>query len=113
VAHPDSNRENSATKAKQVLNGPVAQLNSALDFGSSGYKFESCQGHRESFILGWSFLFLKSNYVGFKYFSRSLLATFPSAFRLFGAEPQSSEASLFLVGTVAFSVKKMYSIYQR
>ena len=23
----------------------MAQLNSALDFGSSGYKFESCQGH--------------------------------------------------------------------
>ncbi|MEN9440885.1 MAG: hypothetical protein RLZ33_961 [Bacteroidota bacterium] len=25
--------------------GSVAQLNSALDFGSSGYRFESCRGH--------------------------------------------------------------------
>jgi hypothetical protein len=33
--------------APLAKNGPVAQLNSALDFGSSGYKFESCQGHEE------------------------------------------------------------------
>ena len=25
--------------------GHVAQLNSALDYGSRGYKFESCHGH--------------------------------------------------------------------
>ena len=26
--------------------GPMAQLNSASDFGSDGYRFESCWGHR-------------------------------------------------------------------
>ena len=26
-------------------NGLVAQLNSALDYGSRGYRFESCRGH--------------------------------------------------------------------
>jgi hypothetical protein len=28
--------------------GSVAQLNSALDFGSSGYRFESCRGHKKN-----------------------------------------------------------------
>ena len=27
------------------LNGPVAQLDSASDYESEGYRFESCQGH--------------------------------------------------------------------
>jgi hypothetical protein len=26
-------------------NGPVAQLDSASDYESEGYRFESCQGH--------------------------------------------------------------------
>ena len=26
-------------------NGPVAQLNRASDYGSEGYRFESCRGH--------------------------------------------------------------------
>ena len=25
--------------------GPVAQLNRAFDYGSEGYRFESCRGH--------------------------------------------------------------------
>ena len=29
--------------------GPVAQLNSASDFGSEGYRFESCRGHNLKF----------------------------------------------------------------
>ncbi len=29
----------------QPIKGLVAQLNSALDYGSRGYKFESCRGH--------------------------------------------------------------------
>ena len=28
-------------------NGLVAQLNSALDYGSRGYRFESCRGHKK------------------------------------------------------------------
>jgi len=31
-----------------IKNGSVAQLNRALDFGSSGYRFESCRGHKET-----------------------------------------------------------------
>ena len=27
-------------------NGPVAQLNRASDYGSEGYRFESCRGHK-------------------------------------------------------------------
>ena len=27
--------------------GLVAQLNSALDYGSRGYRFESCRGHKK------------------------------------------------------------------
>ena len=27
-------------------NGPVAQLNRASDYGSEGYRFESCRGHQ-------------------------------------------------------------------
>jgi hypothetical protein len=27
--------------------GPVAQLNRAFDYGSEGYRFESCRGHKE------------------------------------------------------------------
>jgi hypothetical protein len=29
----------------QPINGHVAQLNSAPDYGSGGCKFESCRGH--------------------------------------------------------------------
>jgi hypothetical protein len=29
-----------------IVNGLVAQLNSALDYGSRGYWFESSQGHK-------------------------------------------------------------------
>ena len=28
-------------------NGPVAQLNRASDYGSEGYRFESCRGHKK------------------------------------------------------------------
>ena len=33
------------TFTKRLQNGLVAQLNSALDYGSRGYWFESSQGH--------------------------------------------------------------------
>ena len=28
-----------------LAEGPVAQLNRASDYGSEGYRFESCRGH--------------------------------------------------------------------
>ena len=31
----------------QPLKGPVAQLDSASDYESEGYRFESCQGHNQ------------------------------------------------------------------
>ena len=38
--------------------GLVAQLNSAPDYGSGGYRFESCRGHKQkSFPFGRLFLF--------------------------------------------------------
>ena len=27
--------------------GPLAQLNRAFDYGSKGYRFESCRGHKK------------------------------------------------------------------
>jgi hypothetical protein len=35
-----------AQQEKEITNGSVAQLNSASDFGSEGYRFESCRGHK-------------------------------------------------------------------
>ena len=29
--------------------GPIAQLNRAFDYGSKGYRFESCWGHKIPF----------------------------------------------------------------
>lgn len=49
--HPRAKRPRGATVSLKYLvaplakNGPVAQLNSASDFGSEGYRFESCRGH--------------------------------------------------------------------
>ncbi len=31
----------------KITNGLVAQLNSASDYGSEGYRFESCRGHTQ------------------------------------------------------------------
>ena len=39
-----SNDNNSIADNK---NGLVAQLNRASDYGSEGYRFESCRGHKE------------------------------------------------------------------
>jgi hypothetical protein len=44
VAHSDGYRKNSEGRNYKE-NGCVAQLNSASDFGSEGYRFESCRGH--------------------------------------------------------------------
>ena len=39
-----SNENNTVDDNK---NGLVAQLNRASDYGSEGYRFESCRGHKE------------------------------------------------------------------
>ena len=39
-----SNKNNTVDDNK---NGLVAQLNRASDYGSEGYRFESCRGHKE------------------------------------------------------------------
>ena len=33
-------------------NGRVAQLNRVADYGSAGYRFESCRGHKQLLIKG-------------------------------------------------------------
>ena len=38
------NKKNTIIFASEF--GHVAQLNSALDYGSRGYRFESCHGHK-------------------------------------------------------------------
>ena len=38
-------------------NGSVAQLNRALDYGSRGYRFESCRNHKRNTRKGVPFLF--------------------------------------------------------
>ena len=53
----------------------MAQLNSALDFGSSGYRFESCRGHKNktrmsarasfSFLFYFIFILFLTLYLGF------------------------------------------------
>ena len=38
-------------KRKTVLQGSLAQLNRASDYGSEGYRFESCRSHNEGWLL--------------------------------------------------------------
>ena len=44
-------RQLSGKKARMTCSGlnygPLAQLNRAFDYGSKGYRFESCRGHKE------------------------------------------------------------------
>ena len=35
-------------ESSRKVNGSVAQLNRASDYGSEGYRFESCRGHKEA-----------------------------------------------------------------
>ena len=32
-----------------VVTGPLAQLNRVFDYGSKGYRFESCMGHKKRY----------------------------------------------------------------
>ena len=38
------------TFATHLGNGPVAQLNRASDYGSEGYRFESCRDHLRNHV---------------------------------------------------------------
>ena len=44
-----------------MMNGPVAQLNRASDYGSEGYRFESCRGHKKDKQKCLSFFYFKKN----------------------------------------------------
>ena len=39
------NKKKRLTFALAISNGSVAQLNRASDYGSEGYRFESCRNH--------------------------------------------------------------------
>ena len=41
--------------------GLVAQLNSASDYGSEGYRFESCRGHKNKLLI-FNDLYRSKNY---------------------------------------------------
>ena len=41
------------TFALHLRNGPVAQLNRASDYGSEGYRFESCRDHKLGHLNNW------------------------------------------------------------
>ena len=40
-----SSKKGSNFAAQKTKNGPLAQLNRAFDYGSKGYRFESCRDH--------------------------------------------------------------------
>lgn len=46
-----------------INNGSVAQLNRALDYGSRGYRFESCRNHKRNTRLECSFFLCFTKYV--------------------------------------------------
>ena len=43
-----------------INNGSVAQLNRALDYGSRGYRFESCRNHKRNTRKGVPFFVLQT-----------------------------------------------------
>ena len=42
-----SSKNGSNFAAQKTKNGPLAQLNRAFDYGSKGYRFESCRDHNK------------------------------------------------------------------
>ena len=42
-----SSKKGSNFAAQKTKNGPLAQLNRAFDYGSKGYRFESCRDHNK------------------------------------------------------------------
>ena len=49
-----------------INNGSVAQLNRALDYGSRGYRFESCRNHKRNTRLECSFFLYFTVYDAYK-----------------------------------------------
>ena len=49
-----------------IKNGSVAQLNRALDYGSRGYRFESCRNHKRNTRLECSFFLCFTVYDAYK-----------------------------------------------
>ncbi len=47
----DSKKSRTFAPVKRKGHGSVAQLNRASDYGSEGYRFESCRNHEKEFIL--------------------------------------------------------------
>ena len=43
-----SSKKGSNFAAQKTKNGPLAQLNRAFDYGSKGYRFESCRDHSKN-----------------------------------------------------------------
>ena len=56
--------------AVAIEKGSVAQLNRAFDYGSKGYRFESCRGHKEGLFMA-PFLFFQCIFAMFV--SKSIL----------------------------------------
>ena len=54
----------------KYTDGPVAQMNRAFDYGSKGYRFESCRGHKEVLFMA-PFLFFQCIFA--KFVSKSIL----------------------------------------
>ena len=50
-----------------INNGSVAQLNRALDYGSRGYRFESCRNHKRNTHLECSFFLCFTVYDAYRY----------------------------------------------
>ena len=53
--------------ALKTKNGPLAQLNRAFDYGSKGYRFESCRDHLTETQS------LRNQSVAFSFFANGLL----------------------------------------
>ena len=48
-------KKNMLTLHSQMRNGSLAQLNRASDYGSEGYRFESCANHKKEQLVSCSF----------------------------------------------------------
>ena len=54
----DSEKVTNFAPVKTKGHGSVAQLNRASDYGSEGYRFESCRSHKKEFISNDELFFL-------------------------------------------------------
>ena len=61
----DSKKVTTFAPVKRKGHGSVAQLNRASDYGSEGYRFESCRSHEKEFISddGLFFRFISFHFI--------------------------------------------------